>query len=370
MKTSRFSAFMFSILFAAGWFACDPKEKDPLPEDCPDSVYFIKYDDYGYSGLPRSHFTTPDGRWFQVYDNKLALVKPGNDLSKEYEAEHDIIPQSVRVMPDGGIFFLDGFYVYYIGPNGYMNHNTDMYAGVSVPFDDTWYGAAFTTAEGYYGYADRDGDGFRVNLRTPSLGIVDMINYTSVPQGDCLGAYHENGVYTVVRSFQFQGNPYVQRYRFYKQGNTIHTQITDVQIPEETKGKEWHNFKPDGNGFATFDIYENDVVHHYRIDIQSGGPYAILPDTPLYIEAPGCTYRFSAQKNNTSGACLLRVMKMNSSGAMLWHREIPTGNYLLFNIYGWAHTEGVYLHASYFPETYSGVGNCRIYISADGAVCD
>ncbi|MGQ3013854.1 MAG: hypothetical protein ACT6QS_09115 [Flavobacteriales bacterium] len=370
MKMSRFSALMLSILFTAGWLACDPKQKDLEPEACPDSVHFIKYQADGYAWADRPHFSTPDGRWFRVYKNQLLRVSPQSDEAAVYEADGDIIVPSLRVLPNGSIFFMDGWTLYHVDAAGNMHKTADTYAGVTVPFSDVWNGTAFVTPEGNYGYADRDGDGIRVNIRSAAtLAMLQMASLPDVPQGDCLGAYFDDNKYTFIHHFTFQGTVHVWRYRFYKQGNTIYRETKEVQIPEETKSRDWQNFRPDGNGYATFDIYEEDVVHHYRIDVEQEGPYTILPDTPRYIEAPDGYYRFAAE-GSPGYPCVLRVSKYSAAGSLIWERKIPTGQYLLHDTYGWANSEGVYLVSGYFPETSSGSGSVRVFISAGGVVCD
>lgn len=370
MNISRFFLQGLLLLLTCGLMAsCTAPGKKAKLAECPSSKHFSVYEPSGYAWVGRPYFSTPDGRWFRIYQNRLMRVTPENEEAEVYEANYDIIEASLRIMPDGGIFFLDGMKLYYLSPQGVLNSTTDTYAGVFTPIDDTWSGASFVTPQGLYGYITRDGDGIRANLRSTALTNMNTITLSNVPPGDCLGAYFDNDRFTVVHSFQFQGTAYVKRYRFFKQGNSIILQTADVQVPEETKGKDWQNFTPEANGMARFDIYEKDVIHHYRVDLDGGGAYTILDSSPRYIEAPGCYYHAQAT-GEINAACTLQVAKYNTSGTLLWQADVPTGSYMLYGTYGWANAGGLYLLSEYKPENFSGMGACRMFFSADGALCD
>lgn len=374
MDKSPLLSLALLVLLAGHWQSCK-KKQEPVPQECPESTYFTKYQYDGYTYWDSPRYTTPDGRWFVIRGNRLIRVTPQNEQFEVYpsKSEDDIIVPSVRIRPDGGIFFLDGYYLHFIDPEGFMTTNSDFYAGTSHPFDDRWSGASFLTPEGYYGFVDRDGtNAFRINIRDQYMQLVDMVTVTNTPDenGDFLGAYVADGKYNTLHTFTFQGTRYVKNYRFYKQGNTVYMQKFDVQVPQETLGKDWLNYTPDGTGHATFDIEDkiDKVTRHYRIDPEGGAQYDILPASPVYIQGPNCYYTWESIEIE-GDEFIFKVVK-HENGEQAWSRVVPTGHYEMYETHGWANSQGVFMLSTYFPENYSGSGSCRMYFSADGQICD
>lgn len=345
-----------------------------MAQECPDATYFSKYQYDGYTYRTNPRFTTPDGRWFVIRGNRMIRVTPQNEELEVYQtkSEDDIILESVRIRPDGGIFFLDGYYLHFIDPEGFLMTNSDFYAGTTHPFEDRWSGGVFLTPEGHYGILTPATNTFQISVRDQYMQMSELYTVPGTPDenGDFLGAYVANGKYNTLHTFTFQGTRYVKNYRFSKQGNTIQMQKFDVQIPQETLDKNWLNYKPDGAGNATFDIYDKftGVTHHYRIDLEGGGPYSILPDTPNYVYGPDCYYTWES-KEMEDDQYIFKLEKYEN-GVQAWSRVVSTGQYELHSTHGWANSQGVFLLSIYFSENYSGSGSVRMYFSADGQICD
>jgi|GEM_PF-1495777 len=373
MKKNAFLITVLLLLVAGNWSACKSKtSEDKLePEDCPSSPHFIRYVADGLLYAGHLHFSTPDGRWFRIFKDQLIRVTPQNEQEEVYQADGDIIYESLRIAPDGGIFFSGGGKVYYLSPGGILSSMyDDTNSGMFSSPQGVWSGAAFITEDGYYGYADRDGEHVRVAvLDVTGHSVLHQEWMLYVPQGNCLAAYYADDKYTFILQYVSQGTLFVKRYRFYEQaGGGIMLSTADYEVPAEVTDRDWLNYRPEGNGYFTFDIYDEEVVHHYRIN-DNNGSCTKLPDTPRRLEGPDCYYSFVAE-TTTDQAYVLYVTKHQSNGTLVWEREIPTGGYLLSETYGWANAQGVYLVSGYYPMGSSVKGSCQIYISADGVICD
>lgn len=334
--------------------------------ECTGGTFFCKYTDFVV--YPHDYFSLPGYKMLRIYDDMLIEASPHQPDSLIFEAESRIFPESKQITPDGGMFFMCFSDLYYRDPNGIVT-SSDMdalYGGFI--YEDNWDGTSYLTPEGNYVYVDRDGDGYTFTGRTRYFVKIINEHIDNIPYGDCLAAFNEGDIYTLLIHFTFQGVPYDKLYRWNSSTNTI--QNLNIQIPEETLFTYWRNFKNNGDGTASFEIYTDETIRSYTLNL-SGGPYAFNGErSRKRIEAPDGYYTYETVEYGPNDPIRkFRVNKYSPNDVFLWSSEIRAGWSGLTHTFGWADSTGVFF-LSHCEDPYSNQDRTnQLYISKDGKYC-
>lgn len=368
MNPGPFLHWMSYGLLIVSLYSCDLSSSDDEARytACTNGTNYSRYTER--KGYPAEHFSTSHWESFYVWKNQL--IRTGPLISNSvYTTDWDIYTETIMTTPKGGLYFMDGKSLYYRDIFGQIKAS-DMQDGLYPMVLDYWFGTCFLTDAGHYAYFDRNGSHtLTLRVRNTNLNKLLDVYIPNIPEGDCLAGYQEGtNTYSVIHHFNFQGTEYVKRYSITPTTGTIYLQTFDLNIPEETKKRQWRNFIVQGNQ-ASFDIYERQTIKHYTIDLYGNGTPSVGPETQRYIYGPACYYAYETVSAGEYQK-LFRVKKYSWNHQLQWTVDVKAGDIGFWDTYGWADDSGIFLISDYDAPNSNQPESNQLYISADGKLCD